>query len=75
MFFFHPSIEIYRGRHLATLVPGDVAGVGAKLLDEVGGVFIKEPFPMFNRLEMYEDVLIWTFGTKFTFHLPSFFFV
>lgn len=45
MFFFHPSIEIYRGRHLATLVPGDVAGVGAKLLDEVGGVFIKEPFP------------------------------
>ena len=22
---------------------------------------------------MYEDVLIWTFGTKFTFHLPSFF--
>lgn len=30
---------------------------------------------MFNQLEMYEDVLIWTFGTKFTFHLPSFFFV
>ena len=27
-----------RGRHLATLVPGDVARAGAKLLDEVGGV-------------------------------------
>ena len=47
-FFSIPPLRT-RGRHLATLVPGDVAGVGAKLLDEV---------PMFNRLEMYEDVLI-----------------
>ncbi len=30
-----------RGRHLATLVPGDVARAGAKLLDEVGGVWKK----------------------------------
>ena len=38
-------------------------------------VFESRTIPMFNRLEMFEDLLIWKFGTRFTFHFCHVFFV